>query len=177
MFPDPRDVLPREAQSRLEQQGRRQGELARRANELRRRMEELAAKAPVFPPQAGEALQDAEQQMDGASGELARRDPQRGAGRQQQALDALQRFRQGMEKMGGQGGQGEDGMPMPFAMNSGGHDEGEGLDASPEKVEIPGVEAWKAPEAFRRDLMEAMKQGKPKSYEDEVSRYYRELVK
>ena len=177
MFPEPRDVLPREAQARLDQQARRQGDLARRANELRRRMEELAAKAPVFPPQAGDALRDAEQQMDGASGELARRDPQRGAGRQQQALDALQRFRQGMEKMAGASGQGQGGMPMPFAMESGGQEEGDGLEASPEKVEIPGAEAWKAPEAFRRDLMEAMKQGKPKSYEDEVSRYYRELVK
>jgi hypothetical protein len=66
---------------------------------------------------------------------------------------------------------------MPFAMQSGGRDEGEGLDPSQEKVEIPSAEAWKAPEAFRRDLMDAMKQAKPKPYEDEVSRYYREIVR
>jgi hypothetical protein len=76
----------------------------------------------------------------------------------------------------GQRGEGQ-GMPMPFAMQSGGREEGDGLDPSQDHVEIPGEEAYKAPEAFRRDLMEAMKQGAPETYKGEVSRYYQEIVK
>jgi hypothetical protein len=116
--------------------------------------------------------------MQGAAGELARRDPQRGHGRQRQALDALARLRAGMEQMARQGqGRGGEGMPVPFAMQPGGHEEGDALEPSPEKVEIPGAEAYKAPEEFRKDLMEAMKQGAPEKYKGEVSRYYQELVK
>jgi DNA repair exonuclease SbcCD ATPase subunit len=179
LFPDPGAVLPRESQARLDRQAREQEELARRADELRERMGRLAEQAPIFPPEAGESLREAHGQMQGAAGELARRDPQRGHGRQRQALDALARLRAGMEGMARQGqarGEGQ-GMPVPFAMQSGGREEGDGLEPSPEKVEIPGAEAYKAPEEFRKDLMEAMKQGAPEKYKGEVSRYYQELVK
>jgi hypothetical protein len=44
-------------------------------------------------------------------------------------------------------------------------------------VEIPGAEAHRVPEEFRKDLMEAMKQGAPERYRGEVQRYYEELVK
>jgi hypothetical protein len=123
---------------------------------------------------------EAQEEMQGAAGELGQRNPQRSHGHQRQAMDALARFRAGMEQMAqrqrGQGQEGE-GMPMPFAMESGGREEGDGRDPSQERVEIPGEEAYKAPEAFRRDLMEAMKQGSPDTYKGEVSRYYQELVK
>ena len=46
-----------------------------------------------------------------------------------------------------------------------------------EKVEIPQADASKAREEFRRDLLEAMKQGTPEPYQGEVKRYYEELVK
>jgi hypothetical protein len=178
LFPDPRGVLPPSAQARLEGQSRRQEELARRASELRQRMEDLSAKAPLFPPQAGESLREAQGQMQGAAGELEQRNPQRGHGRQRQAMDALARFRAGMEQMARrQPGPGGGGMPMPFAMESGGREEGDGLEPSQEDVEIPGAEAYKAPEAFRRGVMDAMKQGTPEPYKGEVSRYYQEIVR
>jgi hypothetical protein len=44
-------------------------------------------------------------------------------------------------------------------------------------VEIPGAEAYKVPEEFRKDLLEAMRQGTPEKYRAEVQRYYEELVK
>ena len=50
-------------------------------------------------------------------------------------------------------------------------------DPSREKVEIPQVDASKTREQFRRDLLEAMKQGTPEPYQGEVKRYYEELVK
>jgi hypothetical protein len=186
LFPDPRGVLGKEAQGRLEEQGRRQEELALRAQALRERMRSLGEQAPIFPPQAGESLRDAQEQMQGAAGELAQRNPQRGHGRQQQAMDALARFRAGMEQMARRGEkpgrQGEGGgFPYPFAMQQGGAEggqqEGDGFDPSQERVEIPGAEQHKGPEEFRRDLLEAMKQGTPEPYKGEVSRYYQEIVK
>jgi len=77
--------------------------------------------------------------------------------------------------MGAGGGGG--GFPFPFASSgSPGHDGTDG-DPSREKVEIPQVDASKAREQFRRDLLEAMKQGTPETYRGEVKRYYEELVK
>jgi hypothetical protein len=95
-------------------------------------------------------------------------------------MDALARFRKGLEdatknmQPGGGGG----GFPYPFASNDSGEGQGgEGFDPSREKVKIPGAEAHKVPEAFRKDLLEAMKQGTPERYRPDVQRYYEELVK
>ena len=67
--------------------------------------------------------------------------------------------------------------PFPFGEPGGPGQEGESGDPRNEKVEIPGAEAHRVPEEFRRDLMEAMKQGAPERYRNEVQRYYEELVK
>ena len=66
---------------------------------------------------------------------------------------------------------------FPFAENESGQQSGDGMDPSREKVKIPGAEAHKVPEAFRKDLLEAMKQGTPERYKPDVQRYYEELVK
>lgn len=93
-------------------------------------------------------------------------------------MDALSRLQKGLEeaakKGGGQGG--GQGFPFPFA-ESGGEQDGDGREASREKVKIPGAEAHRVPEEFRKDLLDAMKQGAPERYRGEVQRYYEELVK
>jgi hypothetical protein len=179
MFPDPRSVLGPREQQRLGELAQQQGELERRAGELRQRLSELAQRAPVFPPQSSELLGGSQEHMQRAQGELAQRNPQRGHGEQRQALDDLSRFKRGLDEMaknsqrGGAGG----GFPFPFGEEQGGGREGEGLEPSQEKVEIPGAEAYKVPDEFRKDLLEAMKQGAPDAYKGEVQRYYEELVK
>jgi exonuclease VII large subunit len=179
LFPDPRSVLPRREQERLGGLARRQGELEREAGGLRQKLQELAQRAPVFPPQAQGMLGEAQGHMAQAQGELAQRNPQRGHGEQRQALDALSRFRKGMEeaarqqqRAGGRGG----GFPFPFAMGEEAGEGGDG-DLSRERVEIPGADAYKVPEEFRRDILEAMKQGAPEPYRPELQRYYEELVR
>ncbi len=74
------------------------------------------------------------------------------------------------------GGPGE-GFPFPFGEQDEGGREGGGADPSQEKVEIPGADAYKVPDAFRKDLLEAMKQGAPEPYKGDVQHYYEELVK
>jgi len=178
LFPDPRQVLSQGDQQKMEGLSKRQGDLERQAGELRRKLSELAEKAPVFPPQSQGMLGEAQGHMAGAAGDLGQKNPQRGHGRQRQALDALERFRQGLEEMAkkGQGGQ-QGGFPFPFAMHGGGQEEGDAGDPSTERVEIPGADAYKVPEEFRKDILEAMKQGAPEPYRPELQRYYEELVR
>ncbi len=181
LFPDPQSVLGKGDQQKLEQLAKRQGELERQAGGLRQKLQELSEKAPIFPPGSQAMLGEAQGHMGEATGDLARKNPQKGHGRQRQALDSLGRFRKGLEDMaknarGGSGQEGE-GFPMPFAMSGGEGQSGEEGDLSREKVEIPGAEAYKVPEEFRKDILEAMKQGAPEPYRPELQRYYQELVK
>ena len=179
MFPDPRQVLGQDAQKRLQQLAQRQAGLEKRSEGLQQRLSELSQQAPIFPPDAQGQLGESTGHMGQAATELGNRNPQRGHGEQELAMDALARFQKGLEeaaRKGKGGGQGQ-GFPFPFA-ESGGRDEtGEGREASRERVKIPGAEAYRVPEEFRRDLLDAMKAGTPERYKSEVQRYYEELVK
>jgi hypothetical protein len=181
VFPDPGSVLGEESQAQLQEQSRRQDELAQRAEGLREQLKDLSQRAPIFPPEASNDLGASREHMSAASGELSRSDPMRGSGEQRQALDALRRFREGMEKNAQQGGSGGGGEEFPYPMAAaemdGGTQEGDGLQAAQEKVEIPGAEAFKPPEEFRRELLDAMKQGAPEPYRSELQRYYEEIVR
>ena len=44
-------------------------------------------------------------------------------------------------------------------------------------VRIPGADDSAAPRAWRRELLDAMKEKAPERFRDEVRRYYEELVK
>jgi DNA-binding phage protein len=178
LLPDPRSVLGKEDQKRLGELAKRQGELEQQAGQLQQQLRELAEKAPVFPPSAQDQLGESRGHMGQASAELGAKNPQRGRGEQELALDALGRLKKGLEDAARQqqGGQGGQGFPFPFA-EAGGENGGEGMEPSREKVKIPGAEAHRVPEEFRKDLLEAMKQGAPERYRGEVQRYYEELVK
>jgi hypothetical protein len=117
--------------------------------------------------------------MGQAASELGQKNPQRGHGEQELALDALSRFQKGLEDAAkrGKGQGGGMGFPYPFGDQEGGGESGDGHDPAREKVNIPGAEAYKVPEEFRKDLLDAMKQGAPERYKGEVQRYYEELVK
>jgi chaperonin cofactor prefoldin len=177
LFPDARTVLPRGEQQKLDRLAKEQQGLEQQAGRLQQKLGELSQEAPIFPPQAMQSLGEGRGHMQAAAAELGQKNPQRGLGQQREALSALERLRKGLEEMGKGGGKGEGGFPFPFAdAGSPRHDGSEG-DPSREKVEIPQADASKAREEFRRDLLEAMKQGTPEPYQGEVKRYYEELVK
>ncbi|GAO01347.1 DUF4175 family protein [Anaeromyxobacter sp. PSR-1] len=178
MFPDPRQVLGQEEQRKLGELAQKQDQLERKAGRLQSQLYDLSQKAPVFPPSAQQELSESRGHMGEAAAELGARNPQRGHGQQELAMDALSRLQKGLEeaaKKGGGSGGGQ-GFPFPFA-ESGSEQEGDGREASREKVKIPGAEAHRVPEEFRKDLLDAMKQGAPERYRGEVQRYYEELVK
>ena len=178
LFPDPRTVLPRGEQHKLDQLAQRQQQLEQRTGKLQQQLEQLAREAPIFPPQAARSLGEGRGHMAAAAEELGRRNPQRGHGQQRQALDSLAQLEKGLEEMAKRGqGSGGGGFPFPFGESSP-REHGDGSEqASREKVEIPGADAYKVPEEYRKDLLEAMKQGTPEPYRGEVKRYYEELVK
>jgi hypothetical protein len=178
LFPDPRQVLGQDAQRQLDRLAKRQAELERQAGGLQQSLAELMQRAPVFPPDAQQQLGESRGHMGQAAAELGAKNPQRGHGEQELALDALERFQKGLEEAARRGrGQGGPGFPFPFAQSGSGEGDGDGRDPSRERVEIPGAEAHKVPEEFRKDLLEAMKQGAPERYRADVQRYYEELVK
>jgi hypothetical protein len=56
--------------------------------------------------------------------------------------------------------------------------EGAGAGAAQrDPVRIPGADEFRAPRAFRQDLLEAMKREAPQEFREQVKRYYEELVK
>jgi predicted transcriptional regulator len=177
LFPDPRQVMSGKEQQRLGELSKEQSQLEQKAGELQQQLGQLMEQAPIFPPSASGQLGESRGHMGQAAMELGQRNPQRGHGEQQLAMDALDRFQKGLEQMAKQGGgSGGQGFPFPFSEQGGGQT-GDGSEPSQEKVEIPGAEAHKVPEEFRKDLLDAMRQGAPDRYEGEVKRYYEELVK
>jgi hypothetical protein len=44
-------------------------------------------------------------------------------------------------------------------------------------VRIPGADEFRGPEALRRKLLDAMREGSPPGYEHAVGRYYEELLR
>ena len=177
LFPDARTILPQGEQQKLDRLAREQQGLEQQAGRLQQKLGELAQEAPIFPPQAMQSLEEGRGHMQAAASELGQKNPQRGLGQQREALSALERLRKGLEEMGKGGGQGGGGFPFPFAEAGRPRHDGSEGDPSVEKVEIPQADASKAREEFRRDLLEAMKQGTPEPYQGEVKRYYEELVK
>lgn len=178
LTPDPRQAMTAGDRQKLSELAGKQQGLERQAGELQQKLGALAEKAPIFPPQAQGLLGESRGHMGSAAGELQGRNPQRGHGEQEAALERLAEFKKGLEQVakqarGGQGG----GFPFPFGETGGGDREGDVGEPTPEKVAIPGSEAHRLPEEFRRDLLEAMKQGAPERYRGEVQRYYEELVK
>jgi DNA-binding transcriptional MerR regulator len=177
--PDPRQALTPAEGAKLDELARKQQALERQAGELQQKLAQLMQQAPVFPQSTPGLLGESRGHMGQAAGELSQKNAQRGHGEQQAALDALGRLQQGLQQMAQRGGAGREsgGFPFPFGEQGQQGQEGEAGDPSIEKVDIPGAEAHRVPEAFRRDLMEAMKQGAPARYRGEVQRYYEELVK
>jgi hypothetical protein len=106
--------------------------------------------------------------MQAAGERLSGKDPSRGFGEQQGAMQALKGIQQAMEQAGRSGGKG--GIPLPLKRRG-------GNGTRSEKVEIPDEDPNAAPREFRKDVMDAMKQGAPDRYRDQNKRYYEELVK
>jgi len=170
LFPQPGSQLSQQERQQLQQLSEQQGKLEQQAQGLRQKMEEMQQMAPVFGEEAGQQMEQIGQRMGEAAQRMEGKDPGRGYGQQQAALDGLKRFQQQMQQSQ-QGRKG--GLPLPMGA---GRRQGEGQNPR-DKVELPDEDAFQAPKEFRKDLLDAMKQGAPERYREQVKRYYEELVK
>jgi hypothetical protein len=175
LFPQPGSQLSQGDRQQLQQLSKEQRQLEQQAQGLGQKLEEMQQMAPLFDEgmmeqmgQVGERMGQAAQRMEG-------KDAQRGHGEARAAAEGLKQFQQQMQQ--GQQGQGK-GRGLPLPMMAGRRPGGSGNgQASREKVELPDEEQFQAPREFRKDLLDAMKEGAPDRYRDQVKRFYEELVK
>jgi hypothetical protein len=172
LFPPLSSQLGQSDKQKLQELSQGQRKLGQRAQDLQQKMRQLEQMAPLFGEQGEEALQQIADRMAGATERLEGKDPQRGYGEQKAALDSLEQLQQSMQQSQRGGGRG--GLPLPLL--AGGEQEG-GNELSRQKVEVPDADPNGAPREFRKDLLDAMKQGTPDRYRDQVKHYYEELVK
>jgi len=198
-MPDPAQAMGPRDRERLGRQGDRQEQLGEQAQKLAQLLDEIGRNAPLFGPehkrqlqQAQQAMQQAGQQLKGqARGGSPPASPSssgppssglRGARQaQSEALQHLQQLQQAMEEMAKNGG-GEGGIPMPLPGGGAPQSEGsQGQDgqrgASKEEVKIPDGSDFKVKDAFRKDILDAMREGAPGDWAGEVKKYYEELIK
>ncbi len=173
LFPQPGSQMSQQERQQLQQLAQQQQQLEQKAQGLRQQMQEMEQTAPIFGQEAGEQMDQIGQRMGEAAQRMEGKDPGRGYGEQQAAMEGLRQFQQQMKES--QRGKGK-GRGLPLPMGVGGKREGNGRDPR-DKVEIPDEDAFQAPKEFRKDLLDAMKQGAPEKYQEQVKRYYEELVK
>ncbi len=146
----------------------RQQELAQRTRRALERLQGISGAQELESGEATDGLSKARREMTEAGGKLREARLRGARSSQQVALQKLSQAGKALEaavrpKRGGMaqgvGSSGASGRP----------DTGE--------VEIPKASDYKSPEAFRRELLEAMKQAAPEGFEEQVRRYYRELVR
>lgn len=160
----------------LQELAQRQNSLEKRTEQLQKRLDAIGEKMPLFGPGEARLLGEAAGQMGEAEGHLGEGDPRGAGARQSGALEKLSQFKQAMRDAAKGGGGSGSGMPMPFSpMDDGSEGQGRGVRA--QKVEIPSADQNRAPDAFRRDILDAMKDRTPERYEERVRDYYEELVR
>lgn len=173
LFPPPSQSLDPAEQQQLKSLAKQQQKLGEKGQQLKEQMKELGEKAPIFDEEAEGQMQQAAQRMGSAGQRLEGKDVSRGAGDQQGALQALQQLQQQMQQSQKPGSSGKGGLPMPMRPRR----SGTGRQASNEKIEIPEEDPSANPREFRKDVMDAMKQGAPDRYKEQNKKYYEELVK
>ncbi len=145
------ELAPKSGEKMSQGQKQRAAGMAERQKTLGAKAKELSKEAPD--------LRSVAEQMGQAAEEFEGGQPREGAGKAKDAADRLAKLREGMEQQGQQGRQGTRGR------------------SNREPVRIPGADDSRAPREWRQELMEAMREHAPERYQDEVRKYYEDLVK
>jgi len=179
ILPAPEDMLDDGQRAQMKKDAKTQGELKERAAKLLDQMRAMGEELPLFGPSHDAQVGEAASAMRDASQRLGREELREGRRAQARAMQALGGLEKALEEMGkGQGTGSGIPMPLPSSGSEGGRrEEGDGRRQSDEEVEIPGAEDFQAPERFRREILEAMREDAPPAWSDEVKRYYEELIK
>jgi hypothetical protein len=192
-----REVPLQEADKKsLRDLSHRQGALAERARMLHERLDSLLQLFPSLDPRITKSIREAAGYMDSAQGRLSSLDGKGAIPPEREALDRLtqsqQRMESSMQQLAQRGQLGQmataqlfrygrfppygsltplPGMPeiTPFEVEGG----LTGLDT--ERFRLPGKDDYRAPRTFREEIIEALKQGVPPQFKDQVESYFKNL--
>ncbi|MCA9567942.1 MAG: DUF4175 family protein, partial [Myxococcales bacterium] len=172
-----------ESAAKAQELQQRQQELEEQLQSVTQKARELTKEFPVRPGEMNERLDEAGKRMKDASDDLGDGRPMPAQGSQGAAADRLREARDALERameqaaqqqqQGEGGGSGKDGEGESDPKDRDGGDQN---DATPE-IEIPGAEAFRTPEEYRRALLEGMEGDVPEEYRALKKRYFEELVR
>jgi hypothetical protein len=181
------EALSEKQQQRLRELAERESALRQKVGEVGGQMKSIDASAPIFPDEAHDLMRQIDGQMESAEAGLRDGKPSRSARSQRAALDQLGALKQGLKERGEQGqGQGAQaqGSKVPWPWGTSGRADGRrsgqgrgGRSDSAEKIKVPKPDSYQVPESYRREILDAMKAPAPERYQDQVRRYYEEIVK
>jgi len=180
MFANPAQKTSPEQRQQMERMAQRQQELQERVQQLQKQAQKIGQQAPIFDESAQAAMQGAQQSMGEASQRLQGRNPGGALAAERRAQEQLQTLKDGLEQARQQArsNRGGGGFPLPLAAGGGRGESGSDGDFDDrQKVAIPGADQYKAPEEFRKDILDAMKQDAPAPFKEHVREYYEEIVK
>jgi hypothetical protein len=182
-----------------EDEGLRLKELSADQNGLRKDTGRLAAflkglsqLLPTLLPEIADNLSGAESEMDRSAGRLYQEDSGSALPSQREALFLLKKAMDQLEEAVGQlsAAASLKGMPMPMLMGQQapfpmpfgfmpniGYSEGGRLGHTLKPFKIPTGEDYEVPRLLREEVLEALKEGYPGKYKEEVGEYFRNLSK
>ncbi|MEO7732334.1 MAG: hypothetical protein ABIY55_15295, partial [Kofleriaceae bacterium] len=160
LSPKPEQIMSGDDHKSLDRLRRREAINKERAKRLAERAKQLGSELPGdAAPELGKKLGSAIDQMGTADERLKVKDPSGARAATRAAADSLAKARDRARSAARQAQEGAVG---------------------DEPIRIPGADEYRAPERFREDLLEAMKKKgavAPEGYDDQIKRYYEELIR
>lgn len=144
-----------------QQLGQQQQQLSEAAQRLMQRLQQQGQVMPGMGDKPMQGAQQAQQSMEEAARRLGQEQPGQARPGQQQAMEGLKGIMEGLKQAN---------KPQRADRQNGRRQ------MSNEKVTIPGADQYEAPEVWRKDLLDAMKEDAPEQYRDQVKRYYEALI-
>jgi hypothetical protein len=154
----------------------KQGRNSEAAAQLQKRMDELAGKNPLVGREPADSLREARQWMEGARRGLEARRPSGALEDEKRALEALDDAARDIKEGIRQVGSARRLQPMPLPPSVADRQPGGRSGYASEDFEIPGPDRFRAPRAFREDIMRILSGGLPEPYRKLNEEYYRSLV-
>jgi len=164
-LPSPQPYLTKGDKKRLKRYQRQQRQLQREARRLKNKISRMSRKMPIFRPKMRKGLQQAVQEMGGASQKLGKGSPRKAFSHQERAASKLSQLRKSMQKA----------MQRSRGQNDGKGRKGRRIRRK--RIKIPNASDHKAPKALREDIIDAMKEKFPQKYKKPVHKYYEKLAK
>ncbi|QPJ65507.1 MAG: DUF4175 family protein [Candidatus Nitrohelix vancouverensis] len=166
----------------LQEMAKQQQQLSQEAREMEQQFSEMNQKNPSIPSQLSKMMSQTERFMEQSSRRMQEPDVSGSISSGNSALSSLKQTKDMLKQMRDAGQQmGQNGRRQsPMKLGTGrSRDSRRGGSSrmQKEKVLLPSEDQYKAPKAFREEILNAMKKSTPESYEKRVMEYYKELVK